>query len=225
MSERLAEAYAAIVAQRRSVRGFTSEPVPRPLLHRIFGLAARAPSNCNTQPWQVYVASGEVCERLRERLPAALASGEYDMDFEYSGSYDGAYKDRQRDAAARLYAAMGIERGDKAARAAAFARNFSFFGAPHVAFLFLPHPFGLREAADVGMFADALMLAMAAHGVASCPQTALGFNARVVREELDVDPSCKLLFGISFGYEDVAEPANACRIDRAPLGETVHFVG
>jgi len=224
MSDPLASAFAAIVARRRSVRGFTSEPVPPPLLRRIFELAARAPSNCNTQPWQVYVASGAACERLRQRLPAALAAGDYQMDFDYSGSYAGPYKERQRDAAARLYAAMGIERADKAARAAAFDRNFRFFGAPHVAFLFLPETFGLREAADVGMFADSLMLAMAAFGVASCPQTALSFNARVVREALQVDASNKLLFGISFGYEDPAESANACRVDRAPLAENIHFV-
>jgi nitroreductase len=220
----LAAAFADIVGRRRSVRGFKSNAVPRETLEALFTLAGRAPSNCNTQPWQVVVASGEACERLRRALPKALAAGEFAMDFEYSGQYQHAYRDRQYDAAAQLYQTMGIERADKVARNEAFARNFEFFGAPHVAFLFLPEPFGLREAADLGMFAQTLMLALSAQGLASCPQTALSFNADLVRRELDVDPAYRLLFGLSFGFEDDTQAANRCRVGRAPLDQFVRFV-
>ena len=46
------------------------------------------------------------------------------------------------------------------------------------------------------------MLAMVAHGVASCPQTSLGFHPRIVREALGAGATQRLLFGISFGYKD-----------------------
>lgn len=224
MPEQLSEAFEQIVRQRRSVRGFTPQRVPRETLERIFTIAGRAPSNCNTQPWDSYVVSGETIENLRERLPQALLAGEYSMDFEYSGKYDGAYKERQYDAAAQLYSAMDIARADREARTAAFARNFEFFGAPHAVFLFLREDFGMREAADLGMYAQTLMLGFTAFGLASCPQTALSFNADLVREVLGVEPSHKLLFGISFGYEDHQEPANNCRVERASLEQTTHFL-
>jgi nitroreductase len=224
MPEQLSEAFEQIVRQRRSVRGFTPQRVPRETLERIFTIAGRAPSNCNTQPWDSYVVSGETIENLRERLPQALLAGEYSMDFEYSGKYDGAYKERQYDAAAQLYSAMDIARADREARTAAFARNFEFFGAPHAVFLFLREDFGMREAADLGMYAQTLMLGFTAFGLASCPQTALSFNADLVREVLGVEPSHKLLFGISFGYEDLQEPANNCRVERASLEQTTHFL-
>ena len=32
------------------------------------------------------------------------------------------------------------------------------------------------------------------------------------------------MFGISFGYEDTADPANACRVPRAALADTTRFV-
>lgn len=216
-------AFADVVKARYSVRGFRPDPVPAAVLREVFALAARAPSNCNTQPWQVYVVSGAKLQKLRETLPAAMMSGDISMDFPYEGKYAGVYKERQYDAAAQLYSAMGIERDDKARRGAAFMRNFEFFGAPHAAFIFLPEPFGLREAADCGMYAQTLMLALTARGIGSCPQTALSFHADILRRELGIDASQKLLFGISFGYADPDEPANNCRIAR-DVDAVTHFV-
>ena len=102
-------------------------------------------------------------------------------------------------------------------------RNFTFFGAPHAAFLFLPEPFGLREAAGLGIYAQTLMLCMNAHGLGCCPQTALSFEADVIRELLGVDASNKLVFGISFGVPDMNAPVNRCATDRASLADCVHF--
>lgn len=215
--------FADIVTRRRSVRGFLPKAVPQPMLDEVFELAQTAASNCNTQPWQVHVASGESCEALREGLPQALMSGQFSMDFPYEGKYEGVYKDRQYDAANQLYTSMGISRDDKEGRHAAFLNNFAFFGAPHVAFLFLPEQFGLREAADVGMYAQNLMLSMTAFGLASCPQTALSFNADMVREVLAIPSNMKLLFGLSFGYEDPSVAANTARVGRAALAQAVHF--
>ncbi len=220
-----AASFAEVVRARRSVRGFKPDAVPEALLKQVFELAQWAPSNCNTQPWRVHVASGEPLERLRKALPEQLMAGAFSMDFPYEGKYAGIYKERQYDAAQQLYSAMGIAREDKGRRAEAFMANFSFFNAPHVAFLFLPESFGLREAADVGMYAQTLMLSLAAHGLASCPQTALGFHAATVREILGIAEDEKLLFGISFGYEAAEDAANTCRVGRAPLEQSVVFHG
>jgi nitroreductase len=92
-----------------------------------------------------------------------------------------------------------------------------------VAFLFLPEPFGLREAGDLGMYAQTLMLAMTAHGLGSCPQTALSFQADFIRETLGVDASNKLMFGISFGHPDPDAPVNKCVTDRATVADSVSF--
>ena len=75
----------------------------------------------------------------------------------------------------------------------------------------------------LGMYAQTLMLAMTAHGLGSCPQTALSFEANFIREALGVEPQYKLLFGISFGYPDPEAPVNRCATDRAALADCVHF--
>jgi len=218
-----ATVFTDIVGARKSVRAFKPEPVPAELLESVFTAALRAPSNCNTQPWQVHVASGDSIETLRQKIPAAFARGDFTMDFPYDGTYQGIYQDRQYAAAHALYDALGIKREEKDKRNAAFMRNFTFFDAPHVAFMFLPEPFGLREACDLGMYAQTLMLSMVAHGLACCPQTALSFHADLVREVLGVEGDNKLLFGISFGFEDTDDPANRCHTERAALSHSTHF--
>lgn len=221
----LSQSFRTIVAQRRSLRAFLPEPLSADELASVFEVAQRAPSNCNTQPWLVHVASGEVIETLRREMPERFMAGQMSMDFPYDGQYAGVYKERQHGAAQALYDAVGVTREDKAGRHEQFMRNFTFFDAPHVAFLFLPAPFGLREAADLGMYAQTLMLSMTAHGLGSCPQTALSFQADYIREVLDIDASNKLLFGISFGRPDPDDPANQCLTDRAALDDTVTFHG
>jgi nitroreductase len=223
ISSALLDSFTQLVEGRRSVRAFLSQAVPREVIESAFRLAQRAPSNCNTQPWQVHVVSGAACDRLRERFREDFLAGNIRMDFPYDGRYSGVYKERQHEAARQLYSALGITREDKEARNTAFMRNFDFFGAPHVAFLLLPSPFGLREAADLGMYAQNLMLSLGAHGVASCPQTALSFFADQLREELNIPGEHKLLFGISFGYEDDRDPVNRCRTERAALTQAVQF--
>jgi hypothetical protein len=133
------------------------------------------------------------------------------------------YRDRQYAAARTLYEALNITREDKAGRTAAFNRNYTFFDAPHVAFLFLPEPFGLREAADLGMYAQNLMLALTAHGIGSCPQTALSFYPDIVRDELGIAAEQRLLFGLSFGYADESHASALARTRRAALSDIVTF--
>ena len=218
-----ASAFDAIVERRRSLRAFKPEPVAGSILEHIFTVAQGAPSNCNTQPWLTHVVSGASLEALREALPRRFMEGKLSMDFPYDGVYHGVYKERQYGSAQALYAAASIPREDKAKRHEQFMRNFTFFDAPHAAFLFLPEPFGLREAADLGIYAQTLMLAMTAHGLGSCPQTALSFQADFVRETLGVAAGNKLLFGISFGHPQAEAPVNRCVTDRAALEQCVTF--
>ncbi|MDX1733126.1 MAG: nitroreductase [Halioglobus sp.] len=212
-----------IVKSRRSLRAFLPRAADQETLDDIFAVAQRAPSNCNTQPWITHVVSGAALESLRSEMPDRFMSGNFSMDFPYDGAYEGVYKERQHAAAQALYDSVGIEREDKARRHEQFMRNFTFFDAPHVAFLFLPEPFGLREAADLGMYAQTLMLSFTAHGMGSCPQTALSFQANYVREKLGIDEKNKLLFGISFGYPDMDDPSNSCLTDRAGNADAVSF--
>jgi len=69
------------------------------------------------------------------------------------------------------------------------------------------------------------MLSLAALGLASCAQASLSHYAGVVRQVLGIDDEQRLLFGIAFGYEDPAHPANATRTNRAAIDQAALFHG
>ena len=48
-----------LLNERYSVRAFLSQPVPRDTIDRLLIAAQRTASWCNSQPWQVIIASGE----------------------------------------------------------------------------------------------------------------------------------------------------------------------
>lgn len=209
---------------RRSVRGFLPKPVPREVLEEVFAWAQRTPSNCNIQPWKVLVASGAARDRIRAKLVERIMSGTpMNPDYDYPGKFEGEYRTRQVECAVAMYSAMGIARDDTAGRAKASLRNFELFDAPHVAFIGMHKAFGTTVGLDVGMYAQTLMLAMHAHGIASCAQGSMRYYPDIVREEFPGNDDTRILFGISFGYEDAEVPANATRTTRDPIEKSVTF--
>lgn len=216
--------FAAIAGRRRSVRAFLLQPVERALIERAVAAAGTAPSSCNTQPWKLHIVSGDKLARLSTALIDAARSGmPRAPEVEHAQPYRGVYRDRQIDAAVRLFAAQGVERHDKEARMRSFLLNYAFFGAPHAAFLFIPADGGLREAADCGKFAQTFMLALTAAGIGSCPQGALSDYPAIVREVLGLEEEGRLLVGISFGYADENDPSSAVRPERSPVEDLAIF--
>ncbi|MFI8849202.1 nitroreductase [Streptomyces sp. 891-h] len=212
-----------LIRGRHATRAFRPDAVPEETLHAVFALAGAAPSNSNAQPWQVEVVSGAVRERLADSLQAAHAHKRVSVDFPYSEEmYTEQHQARRAAFGAELYGTLGIGQDDHAARAAYDAESLRFYGAPHVAFLFVTGEGGARLAADVGAYMQTLLLAMTAYGVDSCPQGLLSFYADTVRDELGVSEG-KLLVGISFGYADEAAPVNRVTTPRAALAETTAF--
>jgi len=212
------------IYRRRSVRGYLDKPVPQETLNRIFEIAQQAPSNCNVQPWKVYVATGELKDRLRAEMVAKTAGGVApNPDYEYRGDFVDDYRRRQVECAVALYSTMGIARDDKEGRMRAVLRNFEFFDAPYVAFIGMDPKFGTTVAIDVGMWAQTLMLTMVAFGLHSCPMGTMRNYPDLVREAFDIQDGTKILFGISFGYEDSQVAANETRTTRDPITSNIEF--
>lgn len=211
---------------RRTIRGFTSSPVPDELLQAIFDTARQAPSNCNSQPWNVTVVSGAARDKLEKALMTEILSGKQPSPAFPPGDADltGIYRERQYDCAMRYYGAMGIEREDRDARNELMMRNWQFFGAPHVAFICMPVSMGPVNAIDIGIYLQTLMLLLVEHGLGSCPQGALAFFPDPVRDIAGIADDMGIICGLSFGYVDEDARINTVRMPRAPVDDCVTFV-
>ena len=209
---------------RRSVRGFLDMEIPKDVLNRVFEIAQKSPSNCNVQPRKVYVASGELKERLKKQMVEKVVSGvEANPDYPYRSTFENEYRKRQVECAVALYSSMDIGRDDKEGRMRASLRNFEFFDAPYIAFIGMDPSFGTTVALDVGMWAQSLMLTMVSFGIHSCPMGTMRNYPNLVRDAFDIQDDTQILFGISFGYEDADVSANNTRTTREEISANITF--
>jgi len=211
-----------LVRLRRSVRHFLPTPLADLQMNAVLGDAQRSPSNCNTQPWMVHIASGAAKEALTKTLTAHAREARFSSDFSWDET---AFPDipdaRPREQGKTYYESLGIARNDAAGRQAGLLKNLEFFGATHVAFLFMRSVGdNVRVAADLGMYAQTFLLSLTARGFAGIPQTVLGLFSDPVRATVCVPGDMKLLFGISFGHAG-ADATSVPYMPRAPLSDSI----
>ena len=216
---------AGLLDARFSCRAYLPQAVPRPTLDRLFTLAQRTPSWCNTQPWQVSLVSGPALAQLGAALFAAAAAGEPARpDFAFPPGYAGVHRDRRKVCGVQLYQALGIGRDEPDRAREQSLENFRFFGAPHVAFLTTDAALGVYGLLDCGFYAMNLLLAATSLGLDTIAQAALATYPDLVRSQLGLRPDRHVVCGVSLGYGDRGHRINGYRTERAPLDESVAFI-
>ncbi len=216
------------IVSRRSVRGFTNQPVDPATIRRIVEAAARAPSGGNLQPWHIDVVAGAPLEELKAIMRTRIMEAptgeptEYDI---YPKVLPGPYKDYRFAVGEELYRALGIPREDKMARMMWFARNFQFFGAPVALFCTVAKTMGPPQWSDLGMYLQSLMLLLREAGLDSCPQECWAIYPATIRSFLGTPDDRMLFTGMAIGYKDEQDLANAARPSRAPLADFATFRG
>lgn len=215
--------FAEAVRNRRSFRHFLPTPLSDSVIQSVLADAQFAPSNCNTQPWAVHVVSGVKLAELSRALLDANDAGRITPDFSWDETaFQGRLDERRKEHGKLYYESLGVARSDISGRAEASKRNFTFYGAPHVALLFMPAiGDNVRVAGDLGMYGQTFLLSLAARGLGGIPQTLLGLFADTIRETLKISQDQKLLFGVSFGHPDEAAPGNRTRVGRDPISASV----
>lgn len=208
---------------RYSCRAFAPEPVPRDVIERMLAAAQRTASWCNAQPWQVTVASGATLERLRSALHTAVQANAQTSDLPWPREYRGVYQERRRECGWGLYEALGIAKGDRAASAQQTAKNFSMFGAPHVAVITSDEALGVYGAVDSGAYVANFMLAAHSLGVGTVAQAALAAYPDTLRDVLDIGADRHVVCAVSLGWPDLAHPANHFRTTRAAPATVVQW--
>ncbi|MEO0036337.1 MAG: hypothetical protein RLZZ501_2360 [Pseudomonadota bacterium] len=215
------------IESRRAVRAFRPDPVPRETVEAILGLAARAPSGSNIQPWQVWVVTGAAKERLSRRILAAHEADDPEQQEEYPyypDRWEEPYLARRRQLGRALYGLLGIAKGDQAAMKRQFGRNYTFFGAPVGLFLTIDRSLNQGSWFDLGTFLQSILLAARGFGLDTCPQQAFARFNRLIRAELAIPASQVVACGIALGHADPQAPENQLHTPREPRAGFATFV-
>jgi nitroreductase len=211
---------------RRTVRAFLDRPVPRETLEAILADALHTPSWANTQPWEIFVAGGEVFERIRnasqrrtlEKMPS-------NPDVAFPGAWTADCRARTKDLTAGRARVQGTSPDDPGFHHDFLMANRCFFGAPCAVYLCMDQTLGEWSMFDLGAMCQSIVLAAQDHGVDSAIAINLVVYPDLVREELGIPRDLLIVIGVALGYPDPQGPEDAFRSARRPLSDAVRFVG
>jgi len=228
------------LASRRSTRDFLPTPIPQEILDQILTDSLTAPSWSNTRPFKVAIANGEVKDRISNEflsrwsvLSQIMRKGiKNKLRLIYSRyglptsnrtivkPYVAELRPRAQRVGKELYELFGVKRGDRAARDAQWAKNYSFFGAPVELFIYIHKSLHVYAASDAGLMMENLMLSAHAHGLGTCAQGAVNIWDDVIRKEFDISKDYRLLCGLAIGYPSNS-PVNSFQAHRINVSEMV----
>jgi nitroreductase len=214
------------VRTRKSIRGFKNDPVPKEILAEILEISTRAPSSDNSQPWEIFVLTGESLDCIRKEN---LEAFEEEMNSPREGSstgYQPVYRKRQIKLAVSLYQLMDIGREDREKRLDWMKRGFRFFDAPVGIILAADESLDNETAAsDNGGLAQTICLVALKNGLGTCIiQQGITYPA-VIRRNAGIPESKRLCLAIALGYPDWEFPANKIESDREPLDVNTTWKG
>lgn len=222
-----------IIQNRHSVRAFLSTPISKEIIREILTVASHAPSGTNTQPWKVYVVSGEaknriiqrVCTAQREILNNPNLEKHYQPHFPYyPNTWFSPYIERRRQNGWALYGLLNIQKGEKDKMAEQLLRNFKFFDAPIGLFFTVHQDMGIGAKIDTAMFIQNIMLSAKARGLDTCPQAAWNAFHSIIFSEIHASNHEELVCGLSLGYADPNAIENTLVTPREPVENFSTFI-
>ncbi|MFN7055330.1 nitroreductase [Hyphomonas sp.] len=217
-----------VVRTRRSIRGFLKKPVPKALIVEILEIAMRAPTSLNTQPWNFYVVSGEVLDRIRAgNVERNLAGVPDSREFRMGPGYEGVHRERQIGIAKQLFAAMGIERDNKEKRMDWVLRGFRQFDAPVSIVVTYDRSIHGSDIApfDCGGVVNCLVNTAWNKGLGCVINSQGIMQSPVVREHARIPDDQVIQTCVAMGWPDPDFPANAVVSQRKSVEEAATFLG
>ncbi len=214
--------------ERRSIRGFTDQPVSQELMEEVIALANRAPSSMNTQPWHLHVLAGEPLERVREGNTERMLGGVTpERDIEDYAAYEGEHRKRQIEIAVQLFEAMGIERHDAERRQDWVMRGFRQFDAPVSVVVCFDRDLLDNTIAhfDTGAMTYGLVLAAWSKGLGAVINGQGIMQSPVVREVANIPDDQIILTCVALGWPDEEFVANSVISRRRPTEHVTRFLG
>jgi nitroreductase len=211
---------------RRSIRKFQPQGVPKSVLTEILETARWSPSWGNTQPWTLYVLTGEALAQFKAmNLRQTLAGAAITPDVPMLEKWPDAMKVRYGDLGKVVLSAQGIKREDKEGREKYYQNMVCMFDAPCLILACISRDNLVEyQMLDIGLIAQSICLAAHDKGLGTCLLAAAARYPAEIRKIVAIPDDKKIIVGIALGYPDPAFPLNTFERERAALDEFVHWM-
>ena len=221
------------INQRKSIRGFKPEGVPKETLKQLMEQAQRAPSWANTQPWEFVIVGGAKVKEISQAFLAKTQAGVMmNPDLTPPMAFPEPFDSRRRSVGRLMFEVMGITREDREQRREWGMRGLRMFGAPNMIYILTDRSFYHQEKGlnvwpvfDCGLVAQTIMLLAPKFGLGTIPAIQAVAYPDVLRKVLAIPDSKLIVLGIGIGYPDPKDKANTIRTPRDPLESITTWVG
>jgi nitroreductase len=212
----------ATINERKSIRAFKPDPVPKETIEEILRWSIHAPSAINLQPWEFYVVMGEE----RERLSRALIK---------------AYREKQISCGPGTVKPLPKTFGKRGFRTLQGMNPFfeemkvtsdrfinegscNFYGAPVALLIFQDDSFSKASYVDIGIVLAYFLLAAHSFGLGTCPIGLINAYADEIKDLLTIPENKNLIAGAALGSPDWESPINRFKSYREDLEKVVRWV-
>jgi nitroreductase len=207
------------IRNRRSIRGFKPDPVPRKVLEELIDTCRWAPSAQNIQTWELAIVGGKVMAEVKARLEANVKDKVKPNPDLPSIELTGIYQQRaieSRDNTDRHQFPPGTEDLD-AKRAAYLLRGGRLHDAPNAIIIYSDKSLDYKAIINAGIMAQTIALSAPSYGLGTCLMTRVVTFPDVLRELLGIPESKIILIGIAIGYPDPRHILNSIPRSRLPV--------
>jgi nitroreductase len=211
-----------VIKERRSIRAYKSDPVPKERIEEILRLSIHAPSAINLQPWEWIVVTGEEKERLSRRLIKAYKEKQIACSPGNVKPLPKTYGKRGAKTLALMkpyFEEMGVDIDQYVNEG-----SCRFYGAPAAILFCLDDSFPKARMVDVGLALGYFVLTAHEFGLGTCPIGLISAYEDEIKDLLNIPEDKNVVIGVALGYPDWEVPVNQFKTQRDELEKFVRWI-
>lgn len=211
-----------VIKERKSIRSFKPDLVPREKIEEILKLAIHAPSAINLQPWEFIVLTGEEKERLSRRLIKAYKEKQIACSPGNVKPLPKTFTKR----GAKTLELMNPFFEEMKVNSDQFINEGScnFYGAPVAILICLDDSFPKARMVDIGLVLGYLVLTAHEFGLATCPIGLITAYEDEIKDLLNIPENKNVVIGVALGCSDGNIPINRFKSQRDDLEKFVRWI-
>lgn len=212
---------------RKATRAMLSNPISEVTITELIEMAGKAPSWANSQPWEVYVVTGEKLVNLKMRWKKEFSQGippaRPDISAPGHTDWDKVVRCRENMIQRKKHCLEKMDISGEQHDKYIMDLMINFYNAPVCIYLGLHQSLGAYSFYDIGAYSQTLMLAATERGIQSMPAFSLVYFGDILHEELNIPDDISLFMGIGLGYADDSHIMNKPNSERLHSEQFMHY--